>query len=129
MNRSAFCIHASLLFLALVLPAGIALADPAPEQVVICSWNTEWLFDNYDGDNYGELAKKMTAPSREDWDWKLAGVEKVVREIKPTILALQEIENQRVLFYLNQRFKKDADLSIASRSSRGRTISPSRTLA
>lgn len=86
------------------------VADPPPEQVIICSWNTEWLFDNYDGDNYAELAKKMTAPSREDWDWKLAGVEKVVREIKPTILGLQEIENQRVLFYLTRRFKDDADL-------------------
>jgi endonuclease/exonuclease/phosphatase family metal-dependent hydrolase len=96
--------------LAIVSASGIALADPPPDQVIICSWNTEWLFDNHDGDNYAELAKKMTAPSRADWDWKLAGVEKVVRGIKPTILALQEIENQRVLFYLNQRFKNDADL-------------------
>lgn len=99
-----------LCFFALSLFSRTAVADPPPEQVVICSWNVEWLFDNYDGDNYADLAKKMKAPSREDWDWKLAGVEKVVREIKPTILGLQEIENQRVLFYLNQRFKNDADL-------------------
>jgi endonuclease/exonuclease/phosphatase family metal-dependent hydrolase len=106
--------YASLSLLALVLTLGTwlnsAVADPPPEQVVICSWNVEWFFDNYDGDNYADLAKKMKAPSREDWDWKLAGVEKVVREIKPTILGLQEIENQRVMFYLNQRFKNDADL-------------------
>lgn len=87
-----------------------AAADPPPEQVVICSWNVEWFFDDYDGDNFADLAKKMKAPSRTDWDWKLAGVEKVVRGIKPTILALQEVENQRVLFYLNQRFRNDADL-------------------
>lgn len=92
--------------LAIVTPA---IADPRPDEVVICSWNVEWLFDDYDGDNYADLAKKMKAPSRADWDWKLAGVEKVVREIKPTILALQEIENQRVLFYLTQRFRSDAD--------------------
>ena len=99
-----------IVLFALSLFSRTAVADPPPEQVIICSWNVEWLFDNYDGDNYAELAKKMKAPSREDWDWKLAGVEKVVREIKPTILGLQEIENQRVLFYLNQRFKNDADL-------------------
>jgi endonuclease/exonuclease/phosphatase family metal-dependent hydrolase len=93
--------------LVILLPESSAQADPPPDQVVICSWNTEWLFDNYAGDNYADLAKKMTAPSRPDWDWKLAGVEKVVRGINPTILALQEIENQRVLFYLNQRFKND----------------------
>jgi endonuclease/exonuclease/phosphatase family metal-dependent hydrolase len=98
---------ASLLLLCIPL-VNPALADPPPEQVVVCSWNVEWLFDNYDGDNFAELAKKMRAPSREDWDWKLAGVEKVVREIKPTILGLQEIENQRVLFYLNQRFRDEA---------------------
>lgn len=83
-----------LLLLSLLAIGGssrTALADPPPEQVVICSWNTEWLFDNYEGDNYAELAKKMTAPSREDWDWKLAGVEKVVREIKPTIDLLPDI--------------------------------------
>jgi len=90
--------------------AATAAADPIPEQVVICSWNTEWLFDNYAGDNNAELAKKMTAPSRPDWDWKLAGVEKLVREVKPTILGLQEIENSRVLFYLTQRFKNDPEL-------------------
>ncbi len=88
----------------------IASADPPPEQVIICSWNTEWLFDNYPGDNSSDLAKKMTAPSRPDWDWKLSGVEKLVREVKPTILALQEIENKRVLFYLTQRFKDDPAL-------------------
>lgn len=95
--------------LLLALPAA-ALADPAPEQVVICTWNAEWMFDSYAGDNSSDLGKKMTAPSRPDWDWKLAGIEKVVREIKPTILALQEVENSRVLFYLTQRFKNDPDL-------------------
>jgi endonuclease/exonuclease/phosphatase family metal-dependent hydrolase len=88
----------------------LAQADPRPDQVVICTWNVEWMFDDYDGDNYANLAKKMKAPSRADWDWKLAGVEKVVRAIRPTILALQEVENQRVLFYLNQRFRNDPDL-------------------
>ena len=105
-------IRRAVLFFCLGLGLGAcasqAQADPPPEQVVICSWNVEWLFDNYDGDNFAELAKKMKAPSREDWDWKLAGVEKVVREIRPTILGLQEIENQRVLYYLTQRFRDEA---------------------
>jgi endonuclease/exonuclease/phosphatase family metal-dependent hydrolase len=105
-----FAVSPILVFVAFALAASSASADPPPDQVVICSWNTEWLFDDYDGDNFADLAKKMKAPSRADWDWKLAGVEHVVREIKPTILALQEIENQRVLFYLNQRLRGDKDL-------------------
>ncbi|QDU26996.1 Endonuclease/Exonuclease/phosphatase family protein [Anatilimnocola aggregata] len=109
MLRMSCCSIAVLALVCSVL-VGTAAADPIPEQVVVCSWNTEWLFDNYSGDNPSDLGKKMTAPTRPDWDWKLAGVEKVVREIKPTILALQEIENKRVLFYLTQRFKNEPEL-------------------
>ena len=94
----------------LTLCAAIAHADPPPEKVIVATWNVEWLYDNYAGDNYADLAKQQSAPSREDWDWKLAGVAKVIAEIKPTILALQEIENQRVLFYLTRRLKQEHGL-------------------
>src|SRR5690348_4713669 len=84
-----------------------AAADELPKKLTIATWNLEWFFDQYTGDNSAELAKKQSAPSREDWDWKLAGVAKVISEIKPDILALQEVENRRVLFYLNQKLKSD----------------------
>jgi endonuclease/exonuclease/phosphatase family metal-dependent hydrolase len=83
------------------------LADPLPERIVIATWNVEWLFDNYTGDNPQELARNQSAPSREAWDWKLAGIAKVIAEIKPTVLALQEVENKRVMFYLTSKLKKD----------------------
>lgn len=88
-----------------------AAADELPKKLTIATWNLEWFFDQYTGDNSAELAKKQSAPSREDWDWKLAGVAKVISEIKPDILALQEVENRRVLFYLNQKLKSDYKLN------------------
>lgn len=91
--------------------AVLAKADEKPDKVVVATWNVEWLFDNYTGDNSADLAKKQAAPTRPDWDWKLAGVAKVISEIQPTILALQEVENRRVLFYLTQRLKKDYGLN------------------
>ncbi|MCI0356866.1 MAG: endonuclease/exonuclease/phosphatase family protein [Planctomycetaceae bacterium] len=98
--------------LALTLAAfpSLALADPPPEKLVIATWNVEWFYDNYAGDNYADLAKQQSAPSRPDWDWKLAGVADVIQRIKPTILCLQEIENQRVLFYLTRKLKQDYGL-------------------
>ena len=87
--------------------AGHAAADPLPEKIIVATWNVEWLFDDYTGDNSQELARKQSAPSRAAWDWKLAGIAKVIAEIKPTILALQEIENQRVMFYLTSKLKKE----------------------
>ncbi len=72
--------------------------DPAP--IRIASWNVEWFFDHYAGDNRSDLAKEKTAPSREAWQWKLARTAEVIAELEPTVIALQEIENQQVLFNL-----------------------------
>ena len=80
-------------------------ADPLPERLIVATWNVEWLFDNYPGDNSNDLARSQSAPTREAWDWKLAGVAEVIAKIRPTILALQEIENRRVLFYLERKLK------------------------
>src|SRR3954451_12074702 len=87
-----------------------AIADPLPEKLVIATWNLEWFFDEHTGDNYQDLPKQQSAPSREDWDWKLAGVAKAIAELKPTIIALQEVENRRVLFYLTRKLKTDHNL-------------------
>lgn len=92
-------------WMSLVAPP--AAADPLPEKIVVATWNVEWLFDNYTGDNPQELARTQSAPSREAWDWRLAGIAKVIAEIKPTILALQEIENKRVMFYLTSKLRKE----------------------
>ena len=104
--------RALLALLLLVLPS-LAVADPPPEKLIVATWNVEWFFDEYAGDNYSDLAKQQTAPSRADWDWKLAGVAQVISQIRPTILCLQEIENQRVLFYLTRKLKQDHGLDYA----------------
>ena len=104
-------VQAALMAALLVpLAASMAKADSPPERLIVATWNVEWLYDNYTGDNYQDLAKAQSAPSREDWNWKLAGVAKVIAEIKPTVLALQEVENQRVLFYLERLLKRDYGL-------------------
>ncbi len=108
MNRLRILAAGIFIATATVSNAG---ADERPKKLTIATWNVEWFFDNYTGDNSADLAKKQAAPSRDDWDWKLAGVAKVISEIRPDILALQEIENRRVLFYLNQKLKSDYGLN------------------
>lgn len=103
-----------VLFLAIAFSSifrPLLIADEKPSKLTIATWNLEWFFDQYTGDNSADLAKKQAAPSRADWDWKLAGVAKVISKIKPDILALQEVENRRVLFYLNQRLKSEYGLN------------------
>lgn len=99
----------SLALAACLLPSPLR-ADERPEKLIVATWNLEWFYDNYPGDNYQQLAKDQSAPTRDEWDWKLTGVANAIAQIKPTILCLQEVENQRVLFYLTSKLRKDYGL-------------------
>ncbi len=90
-----------------------AWADPPPPRLTVATWNLEWFFDEHQGDNFADLAKQQSAPSREAWEWKLAGVAAAIAQMKPTVLALQEIENQRVLFYLTRKLKQEHGHNVA----------------
>ena len=102
-------------FLIVVTLARTICADPPPQKLVVATWNLEWFFDDHTGDNYQDLPKQQSAPSSAEWEWKLTGVAKAIAEIKPTILALQEVENRRVLYYLTRKLKTDygLDYSVA----------------
>ena len=97
----------------LLLTAGLLVAassplhaDPKPKQLVVATWNLEWFFDEYRGDNRSDLSKKLSAPSRAKWEWKRNEVAKAIASIRPDIIALQEIENRQVMWYLVQRLDR-----------------------
>ena len=81
-------------------------ADPKPERLVIATWNLEWFFDENQSDNRSDLAKQQSAPSRTAWEWKRDSVAQVIAEIKPDLIALQEIENRKVLEHLCRQLDK-----------------------
>ncbi len=86
-------------------------AQGPKDDLTVATWNLEWFFDEYQGDNYSRLAKEQSAPDRHQWEWKRNGVAAAIAELRPDILALQEVENQRVLFYLQQRLKSEHHLN------------------
>ncbi len=102
-----------VLFLSVVAMIGqrAVLAAPPPTKLTIATWNLEWFFDENTGDSYSKLAREQAAPNREQWDWKRDGVASAIAAMHPTILALQEVENQRVLFYLVSRLRKEHHLN------------------
>jgi endonuclease/exonuclease/phosphatase family metal-dependent hydrolase len=114
-RRNLFMLSSRASMLSLTFAASFFLdaihADEKPGRLVIATWNVEWFFDEYTGDNYSKLAKQLSAPSRDEWDWRLAGVAEAIAEMQPDILALQEVENQRVLWYLVQRLEKEHSLT------------------
>ncbi len=37
--------------------------DPAPSQLVVMTWNVEWMFDHDQSDNKSDLSKQQSSPS------------------------------------------------------------------
>ena len=85
----------------------------APATFRVMTWNLEWFFDDQTGDNFSALAKEQSAPNRGAWNWKRDAVAQAVAAAEPDIAGLQEIENQRVLFYLKQALLRDHDQEYA----------------
>ena len=100
-----------VLICCLMLSASTVYATEKPKSISIATWNVEWFFDTYTGDNRSDLSKKLSAPSEKDWAWKVDNVARVIAEMNPTILALQEIENRQVVRQLTKRLKDQYRLS------------------
>jgi endonuclease/exonuclease/phosphatase family metal-dependent hydrolase len=89
------------------LTVNFAADGIAAEPVRIMTWNLEWFYDDFRGDNQSELAKEQSAPSRTDWNWKRDSVASAIAKIDPTIAAVQEIESRKVMWYLARSIDRE----------------------
>ena len=96
---------------AILIAAIASLTSPqrvfAQGSFSVMSWNLEWFYDEFDGDNFSKLAKEKSAPSRAEWDWRRDAVAEAIAETSPTVVALQEVENRRVLWYLSRALDRE----------------------
>jgi hypothetical protein len=69
---------------------------PAGERIVIGTWNVKWLFDDNKNDNASDLAKEMSAASRAVYEARVRRMADVIAGIHPTVMAMQEIESEKV---------------------------------
>jgi len=83
--------------LILVLGASAGAADDPPAKLTIATWNLAWFFDHDTGDNVSPTAKKLSAPNAAAWEAKRRAVAAAIAKMNPTIVALQEVENLRVV--------------------------------
>ncbi len=99
--------YTSFLFVAcwICLPVGQGPAR-AEEPLTVMTWNLEWFFDENDSDNFSELAKQKSSPNRDQWDWRRDAFSDSIAKARPTVLAVQEVENRRVLWYLSQALRR-----------------------
>ncbi len=80
-------------------------ADSPPASLKIATWNLEWFFDANPGDNRSKIAKEEAAPNEAAWKWKRDSIATAIASMKPTIIALQEIEGKNVLHELVNQLK------------------------
>jgi endonuclease/exonuclease/phosphatase family metal-dependent hydrolase len=71
------------------------------------SWNVEWLYDEYSGDNFSKLAKEKASPSRSAWNWRRDAFAAAIAKVSPTVVALQEVESRRVLWYMTRALDRE----------------------
>ncbi|MCA9137731.1 MAG: endonuclease/exonuclease/phosphatase family protein, partial [Planctomycetales bacterium] len=67
----------------------------------------EWFYDDYDGDNFSELAKEKSTPSRRQWEWRRDAVAQAIGRVSPSVVAVQEVESRRVLWYLTRSLDRE----------------------
>ncbi|WP_168566100.1 endonuclease/exonuclease/phosphatase family protein [Crateriforma spongiae] len=91
----------------LALAGSPSSADENDAALSVMTWNVEWFYDEYRGDNHSDLSKKQSAPDRDRWEWKRDAVAEAIAEVRPTVVALQEVENRRVLWYLTRALDRN----------------------
>lgn len=90
---------------------GRAYADKAPEKLTIATWNLEWFFDDQKNNNRSDTAIQQSPPSKEEWEWKLQVTVDAIAAFRPTILAVQEIEDRAVMQSVTRLLKEKHNLS------------------
>ncbi len=87
-------------------PACIRAQDAPPRELVVATWNVEWMYDDDRSDNRSDLAKEQSAPSKEFWQTKVSSVATAIAAINPSIIALQEIEGDQTLVALASELRQ-----------------------
>lgn len=90
--------------------AGAQPFDAPPRELRIMTWNVEWMFDAYHGDNRSKLSREQSAPTEEFWEAKLAAVTELLARYQPDIIALQEIEGAQTLRQIGERLRQQHQL-------------------
>ena len=92
----------------LLLPGRTAAQEP--ETLRIVTWNIEWFFDHNTSDDNSRIGRDYAAPDRGEYQERVKAVAAAIQEIDPAILALQEVENEKVVADVARRLATDHDL-------------------
>ncbi len=106
-----FVINTILLSVIVIIAVGPATASAQEETFRLATWNLEWFFDQDTSDNTSNLSKQQSAPNQNEFNERVDTFADAIAEINPTIIALQEIENQKVVQDIADRLQEEHSLA------------------
>jgi endonuclease/exonuclease/phosphatase family metal-dependent hydrolase len=90
-------------FRAAVCSVLVLVGQAAAEEIRIGTWNLEWFNDDDASDDRSEIGPSMKALSRDEYLSRVHGIAAAIAELRPQVMALEEIENARVVHDLAER--------------------------
>ena len=89
------------------MPTSFSAEPDNGQAFSVMTWNLEWFYDENSEDNFSKLAKEKSAPTRELWNWRRDAIAASIARVSPSIVAFQEVENRRVLWYLSRTLDRE----------------------
>jgi len=106
-----FIVKIILLFVIVIIAVGPATASAQEETFRLATWNLEWFFDQDTSDNTSSLSEQQSAPDQNEFNERVDTFADAIAEINPTIIALQEIENGKVVQDIADRLQEKHNLA------------------
>ena len=97
----------------LISTSGSGKVSAQKVELRVATWNLEWFNDHDVSDDSSRIGRDFAAPSRQDYDERLEAFAEAIHNLRPTILAVQEVENERVVQDLTDRLQQLYDLDYA----------------
>ena len=88
----------------------VLISQTAAEEIRICTWNLEWFNDHDTSDDRSDIGSSMKAPSRQEYESRVNGFAAAIAELRPDVLAVQEIENAKVVGDIANRLAEQHSL-------------------
>lgn len=94
-----------IIFLLTTLPVN-AMGD----EYVIGTWNLEWFYNADSSDDEFAISDPIAPPNNQEYQDRVKTIANAIAEIHPTILALQEVENEEVVQDLAEKLFSEHSL-------------------
>lgn len=78
-------------------PGAASNSAGASEEIRVLTWNLEWFNDHETRDDQSTIGRDAAAPNEQEWNERVRTFAEALADMRPTVAALQEVENEKVV--------------------------------